>query len=259
MIHVNNVTLHYRIKPVLKGLDLHVRRGELLVLMGPNGIGKSTLLNLIAGVISPQKGSVEIDGLARRSSVENENKIRGITAFLSDHPWLPMSRTGREYLHSVGLLYVEDVGRVMEHSERLLKLFNLDSQADSLISTYSNGQQKKLAIAAVLLTDAKLLILDEPFTGGLDPAGVAVLKRLLKRLADKTDVTIVMATQLSEIAMALASRIALIKDGRIHMIDSPDKIIASQPGAANLEEAVERHLNPEALAGLEKYLRQEEI
>jgi len=258
MVFLKNVTLHYNIRPVLKNLDLHVRRGELLAVMGPNGAGKSTLLNLIAGVLSPQEGSVEVDGLVRRSSVEAENIIRRKTTFLSDHPWLPMSRTGREFLHSVGLLYVDNVKRVMEHTERLLKLFYLDAQADSLIGTYSNGQQKKLAIAGMLVTDAQLLVLDEPFTGGIDPTGAAVLKRLLKRLAERTDVTVVMATQISDIARVLAHRIALFKDGRIAIVDTPEKIIDSQPEADGLEDAVERYLNPESLASLESYMQMEE-
>ena len=258
MIRLEHVTQHYGVRPVLKDLDLHVRRGELLALMGPNGTGKSTLLNVMAGVLSPQRGTVTISGLVRRSNVESENAIRRKTVFLPDHPWLPMSRTGREYLLAVGSLYVDDEARVMEHSERLLRLFNLDGQADARIATYSNGQQKKLTITGALVTDAEVLILDEPFTGGLDPAGVAVLKRLLKRLAERTDRTVVMATQISDIARALAHRIALTKDGKIGTIDTPDNIIASQPAAASLEEAIEMHLNPEALAALERYLQEEE-
>jgi len=258
MIQLTSITQHYGVRPILRNLNLQVAKGELLAVMGPNGTGKSTLLNVIAGVLSPQKGEVRINNLVRRSSVEAENSIRRMVAFLPDHPWLPMSRTGREYLLAVGSLYVEDKDRVIEHSERLLRLFNLSEQADSAITSYSNGQKKKVAVAGALMTDATVFIFDEPFTGGLDPAGVAVLKRLLKRLAEREDVTVVLATQISDIARALANRIALIKDGAVSLVDTPANIIARQQGAANLEDAVESYLNPEALAKLEDYLREEE-
>lgn len=257
MIRLTGVTQHYGLRPILKDLNLEVARGELVAVMGPNGTGKSTLLKVMAGVLSPQRGRVEIDGKVRRYSVEEENEIRRMTVYLPDHPWLPMARTGREFMLAVGALYVEDQERVMDHSIRLLKLFNLDHQADARIGTYSNGQQKKLAIAATLVTDAKVYLLDEPFTGGLDPAGVAVLKRLLKHLSERDDITVVLATQISDIAMALAQRIALIKDGRIGMIDTVERIIVSQSGAAGLEDAIERYLNPEAIRRIEEYIGEE--
>ena len=257
MIHVESITQHYAAKPVLRGLSLHVKQGELVALMGPNGTGKSTLLKVVAGVLSPQKGQVKIDGLVRRSSVDAENAIRRRTVYLSDHPWLPMGRTGREFLVDVGKLYVNDIERVMEHAERLFRLFNLEGQADARIGSYSNGQQKKLAVASALVADADVLILDEPFTGGLDPAAVVVLKRLLRRLAERVDRTVLMATQIADIARDLAHRIALIRDEAIGMLDTPEAIIASQPGTGSLEDAVERFLNPHALADLEQYFEEE--
>ena len=104
MIDVVDLTQHYGIKPVLRGVNLQVGRGEVVALLGPNGMGKTTLLAAMAGVLSPQKGYVEIDGLRRKSSVENELAIRKKTVYLPDRPWLPVMRTGREFLLAVGRL-----------------------------------------------------------------------------------------------------------------------------------------------------------
>src|SRR5271156_4019920 len=102
MIELVNVTQHYGVRPVLKRINLRIEKGELVVIVGPNGMGKSTLLAAMAGILQPQHGHVAIGGLRRRESVEAELAIRRQTVFLPDHPWLPASRTGRDFLLAVG-------------------------------------------------------------------------------------------------------------------------------------------------------------
>ncbi len=89
MIQVTNVTHHYGVKPVLRDVSMHVNIGELVAIMGPNGMGKSTLVSVIAGILWPVKGYVEIDGLRRRSSEEAELAIRRKVVYLSADPWVP--------------------------------------------------------------------------------------------------------------------------------------------------------------------------
>jgi ABC-type multidrug transport system ATPase subunit len=96
MINVVNVWHHYGIKPVLRDVSLKVEPGELVAVMGPNGMGKSTLLGLMGGVLWPIKGYVEIAGHRRRSSVEEEIEIRKKVVYLPDNPYLPLYSTGRE-------------------------------------------------------------------------------------------------------------------------------------------------------------------
>ncbi|MFW9894032.1 MAG: ATP-binding cassette domain-containing protein, partial [Candidatus Thorarchaeota archaeon] len=105
MISVVNVWHHYGIKPILKDVSLSVEPGELVAVMGPNGMGKSTLLGLMAGVLWPIKGYVEIDGHRRRNSIEEEIEIRKKIVYLPDNPYLPLFNTGREFLLAVGRLY----------------------------------------------------------------------------------------------------------------------------------------------------------
>src|SRR6266436_3190521 len=112
MISVVDVTQHYGIRPVLRHINLTIPPGSLAAVIGPNGMGKSTLLSVIAGVLTPQHGRVEIDGLHRKSSIENELAIRRLVVYLPDRPWLPKNRTGREFLLGVGRLYDVPVERL---------------------------------------------------------------------------------------------------------------------------------------------------
>lgn len=119
MIEVINVTHHYGVRPVLRNVSLHVDKGEVVALMGPNGMGKTTLLGVIAGALWPIEGTVRIDGKVRRSSPENELAIRRQVVYLPAEPWLPSTRTGREWLLAVGRLYGIGEQRLMDHVPRL--------------------------------------------------------------------------------------------------------------------------------------------
>src|SRR6185503_10688674 len=103
MITVLDVTHHYGSRRVLRDVSLHVRRGELMALMGPNGMGKSTLLGLMAGALSPMLGTVEIDGVPRRRSPDEEHAIRRKVVYLPAETWAP-NLSGREWLFAVGRL-----------------------------------------------------------------------------------------------------------------------------------------------------------
>src|SRR3954466_9878074 len=134
MIEVVDVSHHYGLRPVLKHINLKVPNGKLVILMGANGVGKSTLLSIVAGLIGPAKGSVTINNLQRRSSEPAELQIRKQVAFLPDHPWLPEFMTPREWLLAIGRLYDLEADRLMDHIDRLLELFQLVDKGDAPIA-----------------------------------------------------------------------------------------------------------------------------
>ena len=253
MISFHEVTAHYGVRPVLRKVSMTVQPGELVAVMGPNGMGKSTLLSVAAGTLAPLKGEVKIAGKQRRITPEDELAIRKSTVYLPDHPWLPVSRTGREFLLAVGAIYEVDSERAMDHTGRLLELFDLRKVDDSPIRTYSNGQKKKIAICSALVAERPVMILDEPFTGGLDPSGVLALKRVLGHLAERKDVTVLMATQLSDIAEAIAHRIAVLREGELVTYDTPEKIKQKHGAGGNLEEALDKLIHPETLGRIDDY------
>jgi len=256
VIELRDVTQHYGVRPVLRHINLRVERGELVVLLGPNGMGKSTLLGVMAGVLAPQYGSVLIDGMVRRESEEDELAIRKMSVYLPDQPWLPATRTGREFLMAVGRLYEVDDERLMAHADQLLDLFDLSEQADSPIRSYSAGQKKKIALCSVLVTEAPVLFLDEPFSGGLDPAGLLALKRILQRHAQRKDLTIVLTSPVPELVEEIATRIAILHDGEILALDTLDGLQRLTACRGSLGDVLERLIYPDTTKKLESYLKE---
>jgi ABC-2 type transport system ATP-binding protein len=258
MIRVVDVTHHYGIRPVLRRINLEVCDGELVAVLGPNGMGKTTLLGVMAGALWPLKGFVEIDGRRRRASVEDELAIRRRMAYLPDHPWLPGLRTGREFLLAVGRLYDIDDDRLMDHTERLLRVFDLEREGDWPIQNFSNGQKKKISICAALASEAPILILDEPFSGGLDPSGILALKRILQHLVAEEKATVVMSTPVAELVEELAGRIVVLRDGQIAAFDTADGLRRQTGCSGSMAEVLERLVHPQTAENLRQYFEGQE-
>lgn len=227
-----------------------------MTVLGPNGMGKSTLLAAMAGILAPQAGYVEFDGVRRRSTPQTEVAIRRQVAYLPDKPWLPLMQTGREFLLAVAALYDRSPTDSMEHAERLLRLFNLVDEGDRTISSYSAGQQKKIALSAALITEAPYLLLDEPFSGGLDPAGILALKRVLMRLAECDHRTVVLTTPVPELVAEVSERVAIIDHGRLAAYDTVEGLQRAAGVTGGLEMVIEKLVHPGTLANIESYFQE---
>ena len=258
MIELHGVTQHYGVRPVLRGLNLTVNSSSLVAIIGPNGMGKSTLLSVMAGILTPQEGFVAINGLRRKSSVENELAIRRQTVFLPDRPWLPKNRTGREFLIGVGRLYEIPESQLLDHVERLLKVFELEREGDWPIRSYSAGQQKKIALSSALVSRAPVLLLDEPFSGGLDPSGILALKHILRRLVDDQDATVVMTTPVPELLEEIADKIAVLRQGEVIAYDSADGLRRLCECSGPLDEVIARLIHPRTMENLHDYFEKKE-
>lgn len=253
MIDIVNVWHHYGVRPVLRNVSLRVNAGELVVVMGPNGMGKTTLLSVTAGLIAPLKGFVAIDGLRRRSSIENEIAIRRKVAYLPATGYTPGHHTGRQFLLSVGRVYGVEEERLMDHAEKLLELFDLAEQADQWIAGYSSGQQKKIAVCSALIAETPVMVLDEPFSGGLDSSALLALSGVLKRLAAERGTTVLMAVPVPELVEGLAHRVALIQAGDIVAYDTVDGLRKQAGFDGPLPEVIERIVHPGGSDKLAKY------
>jgi ABC-type multidrug transport system ATPase subunit len=207
----------------------------------------------MAGVIPPLKGYVEIDGKRRRRTPDEEIAIRKMVAYLPAEQWLPTGQTGREWLVAVGRLYQVEDDRLMEQTDLLLDMFELTKQADSSINSYSTGQKKKIALCCALISDAPVLLLDEPFSGGLDPMGLLAMKRIVQRHAELRDRTIVIATPVPEIVEELPVRIALMREGRIVACDTIEGLRKLSGCDGRLLSVYENLVSPQSSESIQRY------
>lgn len=244
MIRLNGVSHYYSVRYVLEQITLEISAGEHVTVIGPNGMGKSTLLAILAGTLSAAEGTVEVDGLVRKSTPENELAIRRKTYYLPDDPWMPMTRSGREFLISVGRLYQVPIRECFEQADRLLALFNLQTHADGVISSFSRGQKHKLSLCAALISRAAYQLWDEPFGGGLDPEGVLALKEVLKRYRAERRATVVITSPAPEFVDDLGGKILLLKEGRVLAFADAEELKQLAQGAPSVAEALRRLVFP---------------
>ncbi len=256
MIELIDITQHYGVRPVLRGITLRIERGEVVVILGPNGMGKTTLLGVMAGVLSPQKGEVWIDGQKRRGSEDEELAIRKMTVYLPDQPWLPAQRTAREFLLAVGRLYDVDVERLMVHVDQLVHLFDLSEQGDTPIRSLSAGQKKKVALCSALVSEAPILLLDEPFSGGLDPAGIMTLKRIIQHHQCRKEATIVLTSPVPELVEDIATRIIVLHDGEVLAYETLDGLQRLTGHRGPLDQVLQRLIFPDTTQKLDAYFQE---
>jgi ABC-2 type transport system ATP-binding protein len=189
------------------GLDLEVRRGEVVGLLGPNGAGKSTTIGMVLGLITPTAGTAEV--LGRDVRVRREDALAGVGAMLevtSFYPYL----SGRDNLAAIALLRG---GGALARVDALLGRLGLAQRGGSKFRTYSLGMRQRLGIASTLLADPALVILDEP-ANGLDPAGQREIRELIRELASENRGVLLASHLLYEVEQ-VCDRVLVIKKGKL--------------------------------------------
>jgi len=197
-------------KPVITGLDLDIAGGQLYALLGPNGAGKTTTLRMATGLTRPDAGGIHIFGV---DALADPIAAKAITAWLPDEPMLYDKLSPLEYLAFVAGLWRMDPHVAAEEAERLLHWLDLWEQRDTRCESFSRGMKQKVALAAALIHDPKLLILDEPLTG-LDAAMARAVKDALREQVDRGK-TVIVTTHILEVAERMADRIGIIGGGKL--------------------------------------------
>jgi ABC-2 type transport system ATP-binding protein len=198
------------LKPAVDGLNLTLRAGELYALLGANGAGKTTTLRMIAGLLYPDSGSIEVFGIdVRRFPIE----AKRIIAWLPDEPMLYDKLSPLEYLEFVAGLWSIPPDAAQKSANELLELLGLWPHRHERCEGFSRGMKQKVALAGALVHQPRLLMLDEPLTG-LDAATARLVKDLLSDRVSQ-GATIILTTHILEVAERLAHRIGIIKNGRL--------------------------------------------
>lgn len=232
MIELTHLTKDFGTTVAVDRLSLHVRPGEIYGFIGPNGAGKTTTIRMMGGIIEPTSGEIRIGGIDMKKDPVAAKHIIG---FVPDRPFLYEKLTGMEFLKFVSDLYQVPPAIMTGRARELLKQFALWEWANEIIEAYSHGMKQRLIIAAALLHDPKVLVVDEPMVG-LDPAAVRMVKDILKGLAMQ-NVTIFVSTHTLSIAEDLCDRIGVIHKGTLLAQGTMVELNqAAQTGEARLEE-----------------------
>ncbi|MGH9734007.1 MAG: ABC transporter ATP-binding protein [Candidatus Acidiferrales bacterium] len=194
----------------VQDVNLRVAAGQFFGFLGPNGAGKSTTIKMLTGLLAPTTGTIEILGL---DLTANPVEVKRQIGVVPEGMALFGRLTGAEYLNFVGRMYGLDRETAAKRTAELLDFMQLSGQPKSLITDYSHGMQKKLALAAAVIHGPKILFLDEPFEG-VDAIASGTLKAMLQRMISH-GATIFLTSHVLEIVERLCSHVAIIHQGRL--------------------------------------------
>ena len=204
-IEIKNISKSYGDKQALDNISFSIKKGEIVGLLGPNGAGKSTLMKILTTYLSPDKGSVMVNDFSAASQPMDVKKSIG---YLPEHNPLHLDMYVREYLNYIVSIYKADKKQI----EPILQDCGLTDHSDKKIGALSKGYRQRLGLAAALISNPEVLILDEPTTG-LDPNQLIEIRNLIKEAGKQK--TILLSTHIMQEVEAICDRVIIIKQGQI--------------------------------------------
>lgn len=233
-VSIENLTRRFGQLMAVENVNLRVARGQFFGFLGPNGAGKSTTIKMLTGLLAPSSGKIDILGL---DLLQNPVEVKRQIGVVPEGMALFTRLTGWEYLNFVGRMYGLDRATTRNRAEELLNFMQLADQHKKLITDYSHGMQKKLALAAAVIHSPKVLFLDEPFEG-VDAIAAGTLKAMLQSMIAR-GATIFLTSHVLEIVERLCSHVAIIDKGRLVAQGSLEELRAgagSDGGKMTLED-----------------------
>jgi len=217
-------------KAAVRDVSLTLREGEVFGFLGPNGAGKTTTIRMLAGLLTPTSGTVNIGS---HDIIKEPERAKRLLGFLPDRPLVYDKLTGREYIRFMADLY-DMPEEVIHDAEDHLRDFELQAAADQQIGGYSHGMKQKIALIGQLTHRPKVLLLDEP-TVGLDPKGARTLRDILRGLC-QSGVAVLISTHLLPIAELLCDRVGIMQRGRMIATGALAELQAQYHTEAGLED-----------------------
>jgi ABC-2 type transport system ATP-binding protein len=231
MIQLDHLTKRFGAFTAVDDLCLHIAPGEIFGFLGPNGAGKTTTIRMMMGLLKPTAGRVLLGGY---DLALEPLAAKAMSAFVPDRPYVYEKLTGREFLSFVGGLYQVPEGICQERVAASLQFFSLTDWGDELVESYSHGMKQRLVVAAALLHEPQILVVDEPMVG-MDPIGTRLFKALLRSLT-RQGKTIFMSTHSLEVAEELCDRIGIILGGKLIALGTMAELQRQAGSEARLED-----------------------
>lgn len=239
-ISIDQLTKKYNEKTAVDNVSFSIKKGELFGLLGVNGAGKTTLIKMLCCLTAPTKGCASILGYDVQ---ENQKQVKEMIAVSPQETAIAPNLTVRENLELMAGIHGYSKIEIKEKTANMIASFSLQPYENQKSKTLSGGWQRKLSIALALISEPKILFLDEP-TLGLDIIGRRELWGLIQRLKEKT--TIVLTTHYLEEAEALCDRICVMKDGKVKAIGTVKELI-SMTNTEKFEDAFVKIVTKEGL------------
>jgi ABC-2 type transport system ATP-binding protein len=231
MIRTEHLTKKFGDLVAVNDLNLEIGQGELFAFLGPNGAGKTTTIKLLVGLFKPTSGRVFVGGFdVQQCPVE----ARKLLSYVPDLPFLYDKLEPMEFMRFIGQLYEMDEAKVRRNSAELFERFGLDEVSGQLIETLSHGTRQRLVIAAALLHEPRVIIIDEPMVG-LDPRSARVVKDVLRERA-RAGVTVFLSTHILHVAEELADHVGILNRGRLIAVGTMEQVSAASGRGGALED-----------------------
>ena len=224
ILKLDKISLKYGRKIILDNLDLQLNNGQILGLLGPNGVGKSTIFNLITGLVSPDFGSIVINSETVNKYPIYQRTLKFKIGMCPQTGGFFHDLTVYENLKAIAEIAIDNLSYRNEKINSLISKFELDPVRDIKAELVSGGQKKKLVIALALISDPKILLLDEPFAA-LDVMTIKTLQEIIVDLQSNNNISVVLCDHQARDLLACVDTAAIIHNGRVVAQGTPTNLI----------------------------------
>jgi len=224
ILKLEKISFKFGNKTILDSLNLNLNQGQILGLLGPNGVGKSTIFNLITGLISPDYGSIYINAEKINKIPIYERTLKFKIGFVPQYGGYFHDLTVNENLNAISEITLNDVSERNQKVNSLISKFELDPVRDIKANLLSGGQKKKLVIAIALISNPKILLLDEPFAA-LDVMTIKILQDIIVSLQSFSNISIILCDHQARDLLRCVDSAAIIHNGRVVAQDTPSNLI----------------------------------
>ena len=227
IVEIKNASVFYNKRQILNNLNLKIKKQEILGMLGPNGVGKSTIFNLITGLKDPSYGEVIIDGVNVTKLPINERFTKFKLGLVPQYGGLIHDLSMLDNLNLVAEIHIKERELRSQKVNKLIAQFEFDSLLNIKAKHLSGGKKKKLVIAMALINDPKILLLDEPFAA-LDILTIKMLQEIILNLQSTEEISVVICDHQARDLLSCVDRAIILSNGKIIASGSPNEVISDK-------------------------------